>query len=141
MLEGPKRKQERTRLPRVSRLIRLRAANSRAKKLFTTGLLPSQAYGAEVFGVDDKEVWDLQTKFLQVCGPSSRGRSRSLALGILGDPTWRVATAPLVAWHKEVWHSSLLLPDHAQCSRAFPLGKLTTFWRAVQLQPPALWKG
>ena len=67
------------------------------------GALPAASLGAEIYGVADKELWDIQSICLSTMVPVVSGRDRRLALVLGDDPTWRLTAAPIIQFCKEVW--------------------------------------
>ena len=57
--------------------------------VFKTGLQAFGYFGAEVVGMDDKELVQAQHQFLSLCGCPSQSRSKHLSLCLLTDPLWR----------------------------------------------------
>ncbi len=126
--------------PRAIRKVRLRRAaarrmrlrrirkvvGNRAKKIFTTGVLPDAAWGAAVNGLDDGEAHRLRQVAAVAVGPKARGRSLHMTMLVAGVPTWRAEVAPLLQLAREVWRAAsgqarpgdMRLPDLAAAWRS-----------------------
>ncbi len=113
------------RLRRIRRVV-----GNRAKKIFTTGVLPDAAWGAAVNGLDDGEAHKLRQVAAVTVGPKARGRSLHMTMLIAGAPTWRAEVAPLLQLAREVWR--------AACGQARPgdmrLPDLAAAWRSIKPQ-------
>eukprot|EP00959_Pyramimonas_sp_CCMP1952_P385762 8084759-Pyramimonas_sp.AAC.1 len=79
---------------RLHRLAQIRRADANMRKTYQTGLKAAAYYGAEVVGLTNPEVQEAQSQYLKIVGPRCTTRSRSLALSILGGPTWSAALGP-----------------------------------------------
>jgi len=75
-----------------------------ASNVFSSGVLPSIAYGAEVNGVSDKEHAILQ-RIATSAQSNGSGRSLSATLAIRGDSTWQASVAPCLKWQQEIWRA------------------------------------
>ena len=97
---------------RVPRINRLKPGNGKKPRtLFTAGALPEAAFAAEVWGMDNVELGNLRGAAAATMKPSSKGRSRSVMLSILGDPVWQAAVAPVIRYAKEVWRAALSINE------------------------------
>ena len=73
----------------------------------TAGRVPSAAYGAEVFGVDDNLLVSLQRTAASCVPPCSKRRDLLVALALQNINVIAAVTAPpLVRWAKEAWAAS-----------------------------------
>ena len=92
-----------TRKQRLRRLARVNRAG--ATKVFNLGVLPAIEYGTQVWGYSTQALRDLQSFYLSAVAPPGRGKSRSLALLLWDDMSWRPATAPILAYAKIIWQA------------------------------------
>ena len=130
------RRLQRMRL-RVARVKRLRkAGKDKTAKIFTAGLGPSAWYGMQVYGADDRELYDLQSAALAIFTPRAAGRDRAGTLLVNQDPCWRAAVGPIHRWCQEVWGSLLA---GSSPSRFLSLGLLSKLFGEAVGNPPASW--
>ena len=61
--------------------------------VFSTGIAPAIAHGAEVNGLSESELRIVQSVAAAASVPSSAGRSMAATRLLKGDSTWRAATA------------------------------------------------
>ncbi len=91
-------------LRRRARLSQLATAvGGRAVKVFRSGLLPSAAYDAPVWGVDGDEALSLRRLAATAMAPRARGRSLTATHMWYGHPTAEAEVAPIVQYGKMVW--------------------------------------
>ena len=130
----------RTMKKRRGRLARLRGACvGTARKVALVGVLPATAYGAEIYGAADKELWDIQSLCLSTMVPVVSGRDRRLALVLGDDPTWRLTAGPIIQYCKEVWRQVTIGHDPG---RGFiSMSDLSRAWARCFEDPPRKWAG
>ena len=90
----------------------------------------------EVYGADDKELFDLQSSALALMTPTAAGRDRAAVLLAGQDPCWRAAVGPMVRWAQETWASLLAGPTR---TRHLDLGCLSALHGSLLASPPRLW--
>jgi len=83
-----------------------RAAGGAAAKLYRTGVHPAMVYGAEVYGLSDKEDFTLRSLHTSAAMGVSGGMSVCTATALLDSTSWRGTAAPLLQWAGEVWRAS-----------------------------------
>ena len=59
------------------------------RELFVTGLQQASLHGAEVTGLDPKELATARTSYLTLVGSPAASASSALTLAVVGDPLWR----------------------------------------------------
>ena len=131
---------------RIGRLSKTRADRG---MLWTTGVGPSVAYGAEVFGVNGQELQRMRKQAGRVGLPGGGGRS--LSIGFLChhrkdiDPMWTAGIAPAITWCKEAWrrteqlaplrlawqHAAQVMP-HAKREWSRVIGPATATWASLR---------
>ena len=107
-----------------------------SRHVFSAGVLPAMSYGGEVNGFSDREWRSTQRVAGAALAGAVSGRSLTATLLLHGDPTWRLAVAPALRWHREVWRASLLDagdPDTAACAGRvrFRTEDLCHMWTSV----------
>ena len=108
-------------------------------RLQLVGVLPATAYGAEIYGAADKELWDIQSLCLSTMVPVVSGRDRRLALVLGDDPTWRLTAGPIIQYCKEVWRQVTIGHDPG---RGFiSMSDLSRGWARCFEDPPRKWAG
>ncbi len=121
---------------RASRLIRATRAvgkGRRARRLFSTGLLPATIPDAAVNGVSDKEALQLRRTAALACAPRARGRSLALVTLLNQVPTWRAEIEVILQYARQVW-SAAMLGHRKPVNGAFTLSELADKWRSVDRQ-------
>ena len=93
-------------LKRCRRLHSLKRAGYNMRELFVTGLQQASLYGAEVNGLDSKELKAARASFLTLVGSQAASASTALTLAVTGDPLWRQALGPALTWSTIVWKSA-----------------------------------
>ena len=122
---------------RSPRYRRLRSSGPKgAIKIFTIGILAAAAYGADVVGVADGELRQLQNIAAEGMIPATRGRSRAALFVAKGDPTWRAAVAPLLLWSQEAWWSVMPKSQAVPC---LPIPVLRRAWETASSSKPKGW--
>eukprot|EP00959_Pyramimonas_sp_CCMP1952_P419321 8783210-Pyramimonas_sp.AAC.1 len=76
-----------------------------AKRIFSSGPLPSRTYRCEEHGASDHELASLRRSLRRFLSPTAGGRSLTAALLFAADPTRYCAVARIARWSKEVWGS------------------------------------
>ena len=94
-------------LRRCRRLHSLKKAGYDMKSLFITGLQQASLYGAEVTGLNPKELHSARASYLQLVGPAAPSTSSAITLAITGDPLWRQGLGPVITWSTIVWKSAV----------------------------------
>ena len=103
------------------------------QRVYLTGLQPFGYYGAEVVGLDTREVAAAQSFFLQTVGSTCPSRSRTLSLLVLQEPTYRLALGPVITWTNLVWKA-------ATCPGFEPsLPRLRELALNILARPPKAW--
>ena len=91
---------------RLRRLGALRRKGYDMQKLYVTGLQAYAFYGAEVVGLDAKQLKSAQANYLNLVGSPARSRSSAMALAVAGDPLWRQALGPVLTWASIIWKAT-----------------------------------
>ncbi len=76
------------------------------QKLYVTGLQAYAFYGAEVAGLDARQLKSAQAKYLSLVGSPARSRSASVALPVADDPRWRQGLGPVLTWSSMIWKAT-----------------------------------
>ena len=116
-----KQKQRKNRLQRFARINR-----PGASKIYKQGVVPAVHYGSQVWGYSGADLRDLQSFFLSSIAPPGKGKSRSLALLLWDDFSWKPALAPVIAYINVVWQA-LVSPGIA----VVPLATLARWFKAA----------
>ena len=127
-----------TAMRRVRKFFLIRRHGGRkAVFLHQAGVQASVAFGAEVNGLSDKEVKELQQHAGRLVKPWWRGRVLSHASLASGDPVAKPAVAPAVRWAREVWAAMMRLHS-AGGRRQLTTGKLAEAWGValISKNPP-----
>ncbi len=102
----------------------------RARRLFTTGLLPAAVPDAAVHGVSDREVLVLRRTAALACSPRARGRSLAMVTLLHDVPTWRAETEIVLQYSRQIWEAASR--GHREAANGgFSLTKIARLWRAV----------
>ena len=91
---------------RKRRLAAVKKGGGDMQRLYISGLQSYGYYGAEVVGLDGKEVVSAQSFFLQTVGSTCPSRSRTLTLLLHEDPTYKLALGPALTWANLVWKAT-----------------------------------
>ena len=93
---------------RCRRLRRVTAATSagRTAKLFSTGIRPAAAYGADVVGASPAFLRRLRLQAAATMRPRARGRSLTAVSLVHGDPAGVVGVAAAGHWAGEAWRAA-----------------------------------
>ncbi len=102
----------------------------RARRLFTTGLLPAAIPDAAVHGVSDREVLVLRRTAALACSPRARGRSLAMVTLLHDVPTWRAETEVVLQYSRQIWEAASR-GHRAATNGGFSLTKIARLWRAV----------
>ena len=84
---------------RVARIFRLRKAK---QSIFTTNALPALTYGCTLYGVDNREDYQLRQASAKLTG-GGRGKRMDVHTACLDDTSWRATCGPILAWSNAVW--------------------------------------
>ncbi len=76
-------------LKRCRRLHSLRKSGYNMRELFVTGLQQASLFGAEVTGLDPRELKTARAGYLALVGSTATSASAALSLALAGDPLWR----------------------------------------------------
>ncbi len=101
-LQGRRRKL----LKRCRRLYKLKKAGYNMRELFMTGLQQAALYGAEVTGLDEKELKSARADYVRLVGSHAKSASTAITMEVSGDPLWRQALGPALTWSAIVWKSA-----------------------------------
>ncbi len=115
---------------RLTRARRAIGSHRRARRVFTTGLLPAATHDAAINGVSDREALILRRTAAAACTPRARGRSLALVTIMNQAPTWRAETEVVLQYARQVWAASLL-GSAKSGNGAFTLPQIAQKWRAT----------
>ncbi len=100
-----------------------------AAKVFRTGIIPSAAYDAAVWGLDDAEARRLRRLAAAAMAPRGRGRSLRMVHMWYSHPTADAETAPVVQYARMVWRAVTNQEDAR--SRGASLADIRRMWSAA----------
>ena len=109
------------------------AGKSRLGRLYMVGIRPAASFGAPANGLSDSELLKLRRTLVSPITPCHGGVSLSAKLALMGDPAWKQAVAPVVAWVSAVW-IAITQPQWARIS----IVELRTIWVQADHEPPNL---
>ena len=123
---------------RHCRIMRLRkamtAGKSRLGRLYMVGIRPAVSFGAPVNGLSDSELLKLRRTLVSPITPCHGGVSLSAKLALMGDPAWKQAVAPVVAWVSAVW-IAITQPQWARIS----IVELRSIWLQAEPEDVQTW--
>ncbi len=106
------------------RLDRLLGMGGPARVVADRGILPAIAFGNEVHGMDDVELWRVRRLVGRARTPNTRGTSLTLKLMLEGDPGVKAAEGPILHWAAAAWRA--VGPKAAKRPRDPTIGALTS---------------
>ena len=91
-----------------------------------TNIIPKACYGAQVCGVNKKELTFIRRQAVAGLPPYCKGKSTTKMFLVHSDPTCRVSTAATCRWAKEIWNSA-----NGQRGGALRLTTVRAAWEAI----------
>ena len=104
-----------------------KAGGWRAKRLFSAGVLPAAAFGAEVNGMSETEMLQLRRVEASVMAPRAAGRSLTATLLINDQQSWKAAAAPISQLSRAVWQATVNHPHNGMS-----LSEISRAWSAAR---------
>ncbi len=118
-------------IQRRRRLAQVRgAAGRKANKVFRTGLLPSAAYDAPVWGIDCDEALRLRRLAATAMAPRARGLSLTATHMWYGHPTADAESSPVVQYARMVWKAVTEQKDARD--RGTSLADIRGMWESAE---------
>ena len=120
-------------MPRLARVMRIsRASTATAEGVYKQGFLPSVGFGTQVWGIPPASLARLRSWYSAFAAGGGKGKSHKKVLLLKGDPTWAIATAPLLNFFDLLWAAGMGAPNMPN------LTTLSSWWRSTA-EPPARW--
>ena len=120
---------------RMPRLRTLKKGGLNLQRLWNTGLQQAQFHGADVVGMDQRELTAAQTNMLSLVGVKCRSRSRTASLMLYRDPCYSLGLGPVLTWGGLVFKANTRRDFYQLPS----LPKLQSLFSPVLANPPSNW--